>query len=167
MIKRYEVSGMMEWHPVFNIGRTRMRVSFTGGHLCGGGTTPAAYETADPVVQAVIENSAAFRSKRIRLACSRPAPRDNSTAASAAMPLPHHATVVLSATHSATAPKKEQVKVFETMEFESLEDVSDYLHFKRQIPTSRLIDLESCKHEAQKIGIEIKLKGKQNAISNA
>lgn len=76
MKKRYEVSGMMEWHPVFNIGRTRMRVPFTGGHLCGGGITPATYETSDPVVQAVIEDSAAFRSKRIRLAWSRNDPRD-------------------------------------------------------------------------------------------
>ncbi|MBO5445672.1 MAG: hypothetical protein J5995_10085 [Muribaculaceae bacterium] len=74
MKKRYEVSGMMEWHPVFCIGRTRMRVSFTGGHLCGGGTTPASYETDDPVVQAVIEGSAEFRRKRIRLAWSRPEP---------------------------------------------------------------------------------------------
>lgn len=167
MIKRYEVSGMMEWHPVFNIGRTRMRVSFTGGHLCGGGTTPAAYETADPVVQMVIENSAAFRSKRIRLASSRLAPCENSTAVATATPLTHHATIALEASHSAATPKREQEKELTTMEFENLEEVSDYLHFKRQIPTSRLIDLASCKHEALKIGIEIKLKGKQNAISNA
>lgn len=67
MRKRYEVTGMMEWHPVFNVGRTRLRVSFTGGHLCGGGTTPAVFETSDPVVQAVIEGSAAFRGNKIRL----------------------------------------------------------------------------------------------------
>lgn len=66
--KRYEVRGMMEWHPVFKVGRSRLRVSFTGGHLCGGASTPAFYETSDPVVQVVIESSAEFRSKRIRLA---------------------------------------------------------------------------------------------------
>lgn len=72
MKKRYEVRGMMEWHPVFNVGRTRIAVSFTGGHLCGGGTTPAVFETDNPVVQAVIENSDAFRSNRIRLAWVEP-----------------------------------------------------------------------------------------------
>ena len=66
--KRYEVRGMMEWHPEFAAGRTRVRVSFTGGHLCGGCVTPAVFETSDPVVQAVIERSEAFSSKRIRLA---------------------------------------------------------------------------------------------------
>ena len=65
--KRYEVRGMMEWHPVFRAGRTRLQVSFTGGHLCGGACTPAAYETSDSVVQAVIEASAAFRSGRINV----------------------------------------------------------------------------------------------------
>lgn len=68
MKKRYEVRGMMEWHTVFAAGRSRIRVSFIGGHLCGGGSTPAVYETSDPVVQKVIERSGAFRSGRIRLA---------------------------------------------------------------------------------------------------
>lgn len=57
----------MEWHPVFRAGRTRIQVPFTGGHLCGGACTPASYETSDPVVQMVIERSAAFRQGRIRL----------------------------------------------------------------------------------------------------
>lgn len=65
--KRYEVPGMMEWHPIFKAGRTRIQVSFTGGHLCGGASTAATYETSDPVVQAVIERSEYFRSGRIRL----------------------------------------------------------------------------------------------------
>lgn len=64
-IKRYDVRGMMEWHPVFKVGRTRLRVSFTGGHLCGGGCTPASFETSDPVLQKVVEGSEAFRSGRI------------------------------------------------------------------------------------------------------
>lgn len=68
MKKTYEVPGMMEWHPVFKTGRVRMTVAFTGGHLCGGASTPASCETSDPVVQAVIENSGAFRSGRIRVA---------------------------------------------------------------------------------------------------
>lgn len=57
---------MMEWHPVFVAGKARIRVSFTGGHLCSGGNTAASYETDDPVVQKVIENSAQFRSGKIR-----------------------------------------------------------------------------------------------------
>ncbi len=65
--KRYEVEGMMEWHPVFKVGRSRLQVSFTGGHLCGGACTPASFTTSDPVVQTVIERSAAYKSGRIRL----------------------------------------------------------------------------------------------------
>lgn len=64
-MKRYEVRGMMEWHPEFRVGRSRLTVPFTGGHLCGGACTPASFETADPVVQIVIEQSAYFRSGMI------------------------------------------------------------------------------------------------------
>lgn len=68
MRKRYEVRGMMEWHPLFEAGRARLHVAFTGGHLGDGCSVPAAFETGDPVVQRVIESSKEFRSGRIRLA---------------------------------------------------------------------------------------------------
>lgn len=64
----------MEWHPVFRAGRSRLQVSFTGGHMCGGASTPASFETADPVVQAVIESSDAFRSGRIRIGMEMDSP---------------------------------------------------------------------------------------------
>ena len=67
MKKRYDVRGMMEWHPEFRVGRTRLQVSFTGGHLCGGACTPASFETSDAVVQKVIEDSAAYRSGLISI----------------------------------------------------------------------------------------------------
>lgn len=66
-MKRYEVRGMMEWHPVFSAGRTRLKVAFTGGHLSAGGCTPASFETSDPVVQRVIESSLPFRRGQIRV----------------------------------------------------------------------------------------------------
>ncbi len=56
---------MMEWHPVFKVGRSRLRVSFTGGHLCGGACTHASFTTSDPVVQAVIEHSEAYKNDKI------------------------------------------------------------------------------------------------------
>lgn len=71
MKKRYVVAGMMEWYPIFKVGRMRLQLSFTGGHLCGGASTAASYETSDPVVQKVIESSAEFRNGRIKLASGR------------------------------------------------------------------------------------------------
>ncbi len=68
MKKLYEVRGMMEWHPMFAVGRARIQVAFTGGHLGDGCCTPAKYVTSDPVVQRVIESSVHFRTGRIKLA---------------------------------------------------------------------------------------------------
>jgi len=68
MKKIYEVKGMMEWHPIFAVGRARIQVSFTGGHLGDGCCTPAKYASSDPVVQRVIEGSVHFRTGRIKLA---------------------------------------------------------------------------------------------------
>ncbi len=66
-IKTYEAPGMMEWHPVFVVGRTRLQLPFVGGHFCGGATCAATFQTSDPVVQKIIENSVAFKSDKIVL----------------------------------------------------------------------------------------------------
>lgn len=128
--KRYEVKGMMEWHPEFRVGRTRLQVSFTGGHLCGGAATAAAYETSDPVVQAVIEQSAPFRNGRIRL--------------------------VMGSGHSDR--HAEGAVARKVMEFENLTAASDYLQDKKKIPVDRVLTAEQCIAEAKGVGIELKLK---------
>lgn len=135
--KKYEVRGMMEWHPVFKIGRTRLQVSFTGGCLCSGGSTPAYYETADPVVQAVIEGSAVFRSGRIRLA--------------SAVKMPDKAP----AKKDPESAKEEPAFV---LEYEDIEDIYEFLNQQKGVPIDRLNDNDSCFIEAKKLGITLKKK---------
>lgn len=65
-IKTYEAPGMMEWHPVFKVGRMRLQLPFVGGHFCGGASSCATFTTGDPVVQMIIESSEAWKSGRIR-----------------------------------------------------------------------------------------------------
>ncbi|MDE6633099.1 MAG: hypothetical protein K2K23_08890 [Muribaculaceae bacterium] len=137
--KKYEVRGMMEWHPVFKVGRTRLQVSFTGGCLCSGGSTPAYYETEDPVVQAVIEGSALFRSGRVRLASSVNVPG--------------------SAPAAKDTEKAKDVPAF-VFEYEDIEDVYEFLNLKKGVPIAKLSDNDSCFKEAKKLGITLKQKGR-------
>ncbi len=58
---------MMEWHPVFVVGRTRLQLPFVGGHFCGGASCAATFQTSDRVLQEIIENSEAYISGRIRV----------------------------------------------------------------------------------------------------
>lgn len=70
-IKTYGVKGLMEWVCNVPVGKTHMRVEFTGGVLTPYGNTPAKYTTSDPLKQAVIENSPLYKSGRIKLLRSR------------------------------------------------------------------------------------------------
>ena len=140
--KKYEVRGMMEWHPVFKVGRTRLQVSFTGGYLCAGGSTPAYCETEDPVVQAVIEGSAVFRTGRIRLASS--------------VELPSKAPAA-KAPDKAGNNKAEEKPAF-VLEYDDIEDIYEFLIHKKGVPIERLSDNDSCFTEAKKLGIMLKKK---------
>ena len=122
----------MEWHPEFRVGRGRLQVCFTGGHLCGGATTPATYETADPVVQKVIESSKAFRTGRIIV---REGPTDRQTAEPVAC--------------------RQNRYVFE---YRNLDDISDFLQFEKGVPLERLFSEEGCFREAERLGISLKKK---------
>lgn len=130
MKKRYEVAGMMEWHPMFRAGRTRIQVSFTGGHLCGGACTAASCEVADEVVQKVIENSQAFRSGRIRLA---------------------HTWEEDIKERVATAPSLSE------MQFESLDLAADFLQFQKGVSLDRLSNEKAIMNEARNVGISLKI----------
>ncbi len=135
--KRYEVRGMMEWHPVFKVGRSRLRVSFIGGHLCGGASTPAFYETTDPVVQAVIESSAEFRSGRIRLAM------ESSNPESGQEPV---------CPSQANQDSGSQATIFE---YTKEDEIYDYLEQKRGVPVEQLCDSDSCFLEAKRLGVTL------------
>ncbi len=120
---------MMEWHPVFRVGRTRLQVSFTGGHLCGGACTPAYYDTSDPVIQKIIESSAPYRAGRIRR-------RSIGTMESQSPPPPSQKEVV---------------------EYSDIEDLCDYLHKVKGIPLEQLCgEKEACFREANRLGLTLK-----------
>ena len=133
---------MMEWHPVFKVGRSSLRVSFTGGHLCGGACTAASYETSDPVVQTVIEGSEAFRSKRIRLVYTEPETGSQ----------PHsESNLVVERTPCASTESK-------TFEYSNEEDIYEYLEHTHGIPAEDLSTKGSCYDVAKRLGIELRKK---------
>lgn len=121
----------MEWHPVFRVGRMRLQVSFTGGHLCGGACTSASYETSDPVVQKVIESSKAFGSGRIYVAA---------------------------VAEEAPSAKKKVVSHSTVMEFDDIDKASDFLQHEKGIPLERIITLDECVAEARRLGIDLKIR---------
>lgn len=58
---------MMEWIALIPTGHNIVRVRFSGGSLSGYGVTPATFTTSNPVVMKMIENSAYFKNRKIRL----------------------------------------------------------------------------------------------------
>lgn len=151
MKKRYDVRGMMEWHPEFRVGRTRLQVSFTGGHLCGGACTPASFETSDEVVQKVIEDSSAFRSGRIRIGMvmegSHPGRRSERPREASDT---ERAESASGAVVSMTDPHNNIV-----MEFDSIDAASDFLQNEKGVPIDDVYTSEQCVAVARRLGIEL------------
>lgn len=142
--KKYEVAGMMEWHPVFKVGRSRIQISFTGGHLCGGASNAAFFETSDPALQNIIENSSAFKNGCIRLG------QEYKAAGAPIQPSPKES--VRANPHVDTNTKR---FVFE---YDNIEDVYEFLQHKKGVPLERLSDKDSCYIEAERLGITLKKK---------
>ena len=162
MKKRYEVKGMMEWHPVFKVGRGSLHVSFTGGHLCGGARTSASFETSDPVVQKVIEGSEPFRSKRIRLvyteACDQSADTGNQRLSGRLGSLPpildNQPPTESDHGREASQPPTES----ETFEYTKEEEIYEYLQHTCGVSVDDLSVEGSCFEEAQRLGITLRKK---------
>lgn len=152
MKKRYEVRGMMEWHPEFVVGRSRVKVSFTGGQLCSGCSSPAVFETSDPVVQLVIERSSAFRIGRIKLTKEKghSCPQPSSEQAAQSRAVRQMATAV----ESDESIGKDSLRGAD-MKFGKMEDAVEFLHYKKGVPLAALMDGESCVVEGRKLGINI------------
>ena len=66
-IKTYGVRGLMEWVCNIPVGKSHMRIEFTGGILTSYGNTPAKYVTKDLLQQTIIEHSEFYKKKRIVL----------------------------------------------------------------------------------------------------
>lgn len=61
----YGTPTMMEYVAVIKLGKTTLRVPFSGGTITAYGVNPATYSTSNPIYQRAIENSEAYRSGRI------------------------------------------------------------------------------------------------------
>lgn len=149
MKKRYEVKGMMEWHPVFKVGRSRLQVSFTGGNLCGGAHTAASFETSDPVVQKVIEDSVPFRSKRISLVYSEACDQKSETG-----------THGLSGSLGSLPPISDHPTPTESniFEYSNEEDIYEYLQHTCGVSVDELSAEDSCYDVANRLGITLRKK---------
>lgn len=134
MRKKYEAPGMMEWHPVIAAGRSRVMVSFEGGHFSGRGQTPATYETSDPAVQILLESSDLFKSGRIRLAAGfkKEVAKD-------------------------TSPRRKGSPHLKQMEFADLEKARDFLAIDNRIPKSKVLTVDDCVKAAAGIGIDLRI----------
>ena len=144
----------MEWHPEFKVGRTLLKVSFTGGHLCGGASTPAICETSDPVVQMVIETSAAYRSGRIR-----PGKAIGRATARADGGGPSPCKDITCGKTQESMPATRVAGAHETpMEFEDIDSASDFLQDKKGIPVDRVLTREQCVEEARRLGIDLRIR---------
>ena len=65
----YGVMGMMEWNALIPVGRSTLRVHFSGGTLTGYGATPATFTTDNPAVMRLIEDSYWYKIRKIRKIC--------------------------------------------------------------------------------------------------
>ena len=126
---------MMEWRPVFRAGRTRLNVAFTGGHLSAGGCTPASFETSDPVVQTVIENSLPFRRGQIKVVGGGHPDR-----------LPAGPVTGTGAPHD------------QTMEFETLGAAQDFLQSSKSVAIDEMLTLKDCVAMGARLGIRMTIK---------
>ena len=70
---------MMEWVALIPTRHNIVRIRFKGGSLSGYGVTPATYTTRNPVVMRLIEESAWFRSGKIRLISKETTDKEEST----------------------------------------------------------------------------------------
>lgn len=138
MKKIYEAPGMMEWYPEIAVGRGRVKLSFEGGHFSGRGHTPATFETSDPAVQTLIENSSPFKIGKIRLAAG-------------------FKRGIMISEPAATAVEEGR-KPLKEKAFDNLAEAIDFLTVDMKIPASEVMGPEECVKAAERIGIKLKIK---------
>ena len=170
MKKRYEVKGMMEWHPVFKIGRGTLQVSFTGGYLCGGARTSASFETSDPVVQKVIECSKPYRSQKIRLVYTEascqgqdsrsqiPEARDQIPDIGDQKPETRDQMPEARGQSPDSEANPQPPKESEIFEYTKEEEIYEYLQHTHGIHVEQMSTKGSCYDEAERLGITLRKK---------
>ena len=140
---------MMEWHPVFKIGRGTLQVSFTGGYLCGGARTSASFETSDPVVQKVIECSKPYRSQKIRLVYTEASCQGQDSRSQ----IPEARGQSPDSEANPQPPKESEI-----FEYTKEEEIYEYLQHTCGVSVDDLSVEGSCFEEAQRLGITLRKK---------
>lgn len=139
-IKTYGVRGLMEWVCNIPVGKTHMRVEFTGGVLTSYGNTPAKFTTDDPFKQTVIEHSEWYKSGRIKLLHFHDIGEDSPSPVSPQSP-------------SEDSPVPES---FATVEVSSLDDAKTYLNETFGISVRELRSKKSVLDAASRNGLSFK-----------
>ena len=65
MTTTYIAPGILEWHLVLHAGGAEIPVYFTGGRMSGNGMVPASFTTGSHALQQLIEQSKAYKTRRI------------------------------------------------------------------------------------------------------
>ncbi|MDE6576746.1 MAG: hypothetical protein K2J82_07915 [Muribaculaceae bacterium] len=65
MEKTYIAPGMLDWQMCIPVGKSRVRINFTGGFMGPNGLVSSRFSTSDPALQRIIENSPQFERRRV------------------------------------------------------------------------------------------------------
>lgn len=63
--KTYAVNDVLEWECCISVGKSNIRLNFSGGGISPYGQTAAEFTTSNPMLQSIIENSGYFKNNRI------------------------------------------------------------------------------------------------------
>lgn len=171
----YGVYNLIEWHARLRMGKTTVKVAFTGGSITTQGVTPATFTTENPVIQFAIENSPEFHNGKIKVVrrvklngvveieCNVP---------KVALPIPAPAPI---STESVDAPVKEDENAPDTqadneveaednaetvpattqVEFSCNDDAKDYLEQTFEFVRSKLRNREDIVAAGKAHGVDI------------
>lgn len=70
--KTYGIKGFMEYQALIKVGKSRMKVTFTGGSMSAKGVIPCTFSTDNYMTQHAIENSKEFKNGFIYIANNIP-----------------------------------------------------------------------------------------------
>ena len=159
VIKTYGVKGLMECVYYIPVGKAKLKLNFTGGVLTAYGNTPAKYTTDDPVKQAIIENSALFKSGKVELTRERvidAAPVNDQAAPVSDQAAPvsdrkHYASPL----HSMGCNTDKPLGELTAMTMSSLAEARDYLMKNFSYAASSLTSTDKIKAAGKAHGIDI------------
>lgn len=156
-IKTYGVRGLMEWICNIPVGKSNMRIEFTGGVLTSYGNTPAKFVTKDLLKQTIIENSDLFKNKRIELLSVIDTDEDEDRIVSA--PANEAEKPSESSKTEAVSEKKEEAQTVETVttkEFSCNDDAKDFFETEFGVKRSSMRTRADIIKTGSMLGFEVR-----------